>query len=116
MYCVIWTLQNVCNAPKMSVLFGMNSDKKCIVLFCIKCLNVSELFHMNSKTIELLSKYCLSFIAIRKKIILIIFLILNTIFYFLMLMNTWQFHLSKWQRLGPMWAISISFAYVESHV
>ena len=26
-------------------------------------------------------------------------------------MNTWQFHLSNWQGVGPVWAMSISFVY-----
>ena len=30
-----------------------------------------------------------------------------------MLMNTWQFHLSNLQGVGPVWAISISFVYTE---
>ena len=34
-------------------------------------------------------------------------------FYFLMLINTWQFHLPNWQGVGAMWAISISFVYIE---
>ena len=52
-----------------------------------------------------------SHIAITKKIILEwSFLILNTILYFSMLMNIWQFHLSSWQRMGFMWAIPV-FVY-----
>ena len=27
-------------------------------------------------------------------------------------MNTWQLHLSNWQGVGPVWAISISFVYI----
>ena len=72
------------NSPKMSVLFRMSSDKKCVlfgsvplkisiffdmnsgkrfvVLFCIYSQIVSEVFHMNSKVITLLfSKSCLVF-------------------------------------------------------
>ena len=26
-------------------------------------------------------------------------------------MNTWQFHLSNWQWVGPMWTFSVSFVY-----
>ena len=48
---------------KVSVLFDMNSGKKCVLLFCIDS-QVLELFHMKSS------------------------LILNTLFYFLMLINT----------------------------
>ena len=44
------------------------------------------------------------------------FLILNTILHLLMLMNTWQFYLSNWQRVGPVWAIPISFVYTGFHV
>ena len=45
---------------KVSVLFDMNSDKRCVVLFCINSPKVSELFHMNSKIIQLLlSKSCI---------------------------------------------------------
>ena len=45
---------------KVSVLFDMNSDKKCVLLLCINSLKVSELFHMNSKIIQLLfSKSCI---------------------------------------------------------
>ena len=52
--------------------------------------------------------------AIRKKIIhKYSFLVLITIFYFLMLMNTWQIYLSNWQGVGPMSAISICFVYTE---
>ena len=36
---------------------------------------------------------------------------LNTILYFLLLMNTWKFHLSICQRVGPVWSIFISFVY-----
>ena len=39
------------------------------------------------------------------------FFILNTISYFLMLMNTWQFHLLNWQGVGPVWTILVSFVY-----
>ena len=47
-----------------------------------------------------------SYIAIKKKIILkLSFLILNTILYFLLLMNTWQFNLSNWQEVVLVWAI-----------
>ena len=28
-----------------------------------------------------------------------------------MLMNTWEFHLSNWQGVGPVWVISVSFVY-----
>ena len=53
-----------------------------------------------------------SYIAIRKKIILKwSFLVLNTISYLLMLMNTSQLHLFNWQGLGLMRVISISFVY-----
>ena len=38
---------------KVSVLFDMNSDKRFVILFCIRSLKMSELFHMNSKIIEL---------------------------------------------------------------
>ena len=64
---------------KNSVLFDMNSDNKCVVLFCINSLKVSELFHMNSKIFQLLFfKSCILvnllkievFYSIRKKIIL----------------------------------------------
>ena len=45
---------------KVSVLFDVNSNKKCVVLFCVNTLKVSELFHMNSKIIPLLfSKSCI---------------------------------------------------------
>ena len=45
---------------KLSVLFDMNSDKNCVVLFCINSLKVPELFHNNSKIIQLLfSKPCI---------------------------------------------------------
>ena len=54
-----------------------------------------------------------SYIAIKKKIILkLSFLILNTILYFLLLMNTWQFNLSNWQEVVLIWAISVSFVYI----
>ena len=36
---------------------------------------------------------------------------LNTILYFLLLMNTWKFHLLICQRVGPVWSIFISFVY-----
>ena len=36
-----------------SVLFDMNSDKNCVVLFCINSLKVSKLFQMNTKIIQL---------------------------------------------------------------
>ena len=39
---------------EVSVLFDMNSFKKCVVLFCTNSVMVSELFHMNSKIIPLL--------------------------------------------------------------
>ena len=39
------------------------------------------------------------------------FLILNTILYFLMLMNICHFHLSNWVGVGPVRLISISFDY-----
>ena len=78
MYCVIWTLKNVCsiiwyNSPKVSVLFYINltksvvrssvslqvsvlfdknTDKKCAILSCINPLKMSELFHMNCKIIQ----------------------------------------------------------------
>ena len=49
---------------------------------------------------------------LRKNIILKwFFLILNTIFYFSMLTNTLQFHLSNWQEVGPVWSILASFVY-----
>ena len=38
---------------KDSVLFDMNSDKRFVILFCIRSLKMSELFHLNSKIIEL---------------------------------------------------------------
>ena len=45
---------------KISVLFDMNSDKTCVVLFCINSLKVSKLLHMNSKIIQLLfSRSCI---------------------------------------------------------
>ena len=30
-----------------------------------------------------------------------------------MLMNTWQFHLSNWQGVGPAWAIFVYFVYTR---
>ena len=38
---------------KVSVLFDLNSGKKCVVLFCINSQKVSELFHINFKIIQL---------------------------------------------------------------
>ena len=29
-------------------------------------------------------------------------------------MNTWQFHLLNWPEVGPIWAISISFAGIAA--
>ena len=34
---------------KVSVLFDMNFEKKCVVLFCINSLKVSESFNTNSE-------------------------------------------------------------------
>ena len=42
------------NSPNMSELFDMSSDQKCVVLFCINSLKVSELFPMNCKINQLL--------------------------------------------------------------
>ena len=39
---------------KVLVLFDMNSDKRFVILFCIRSLQMSELFQMNSKIIALL--------------------------------------------------------------
>ena len=39
---------------KVLVLFDMNSDKRFVILFCIRSLQMSEFFHMNSKIIALL--------------------------------------------------------------
>ena len=51
------------------------------------------------------------YIVFRKKIIFKwSFLILNIILYFLLLTNIWQFHLSNWQGMGLVWAISV-FVY-----
>ena len=63
-YWFILTLTKVCLvcsiSLKVSVLFDMNSDNECVVLFCINSLNVSELFHVTSKIIQLLfSKTCI---------------------------------------------------------
>ena len=44
---------------------------------------------------------------------LYIFSFLNTICYFLMLINTWQSCMSNWQGMSPIWSISISFVYTE---
>ena len=45
---------------KVLVLFDMNSDKRFVILFCTRSLQMSELFHMNSKIIALLVfKSCL---------------------------------------------------------
>ena len=43
-----------CVSLKVSVLIDINSDKKCVVLFYIISQKVSELFHMNFKIIQLL--------------------------------------------------------------
>lgn len=37
---------------KVSVLFDMNTDKKCVALFCINSLRESELFRMSSISIS----------------------------------------------------------------
>ena len=41
---------------------------------------------------------------------------MNTILYFLMLMDTWQVHLSNWQVMGPALVISVSFINMGSFV
>ena len=44
-------------SQKISVLFDIKSDKKCIVLFCVN--SVKKLFNLNSNIIQLLlSKSC----------------------------------------------------------
>ena len=96
----------------VSVLFDMNSGK-CVVLFCIKPQEVSQLFHISLSLAHLWT--CLkqaSYITIRKKILKQSFLISNN-FYLLILMSTWQFHLSNRQGMGPAWAISSYFVYSE---
>ena len=44
---------------KLSALLDMYCDKKYVVLLSINSLKVSELFHMNSKIIQLFSKFCI---------------------------------------------------------
>ena len=69
---------------KVLVLFDMNSDKRFLILFCIRSLQMSELFHMNSKIIALLVfKSCLVCERFER-------LFWKTIFYFLFLKNTWH--------------------------
>ena len=92
-----------------SLLFDKLWQKVWSIIF-----KVSELFPLNAKIIQLLFFKSCILVNLWKKIILKwSFLILNTVFYFLMITNTWQFHLSKYQGLCTMWIISISFAYVE---
>ena len=56
--CLVWLFGSA--SLKVSVLFDVNSNKKCEVLFCMSTLKVSELFHVNSKIIPLLfSKSCI---------------------------------------------------------
>ena len=94
---------------KASLLFDKLWQKVWSIIF-----KVSELFPLNAKIIQLLFFKSCILVNLWKKIILKwSFLILNTVFYFLMITNTWQFHLSKYQGLCTMWIISISFAYVE---
>ena len=67
---------------KVLVLFDMNSDKRFVILFCIRSLQMSELFQMNPKIIALLVV----------KILLSLWKVWKTILkdYFLFLKNTWH--------------------------
>ena len=51
------------------------------------------------------------YIAIKKTILKWYFVILNTFLHFLMITNTWQFHLLNWQGVGPVWVICFSSVY-----
>ena len=52
--CLMWSV-----SLKLSALLDMYCDKKYVVLLSINSLKVSELFHMNSKIIQLFSKFCI---------------------------------------------------------
>ena len=91
---------------KVLVLFDMNSDKRFVILFCIRSLQMSELFQMNSKIIALLVvKILLSLWKVWKTI-------LKDYFLFFIFKEHLAFHLLNWQGVCPMWAISISFVYI----
>ena len=86
---------------------------KIFILGCLGQEGLIKFFILGFSELLVSKPFMGSYIAIRKKIILkLSFLILNTILYFLMLMNSWQFHLSNWQVMGLVLAISV-FVYTR---